>query len=108
MCSAAQHHVPPSASSVVRFTTPLLLNQSSQLGEFVMSTYQAVPAFGARHRTPDFYAKINAILAILRPAATLRVCAAHLNAAGFTTPSGKPFTRERVATYLKSTAAASI
>lgn len=70
-----------------------------------MSEYLAIPAFGAALRTPDYYAKILAILAVLRPAATLRVCAAHLNSAGFTTPSGKPFTRERVANFLQSSAA---
>lgn len=73
-----------------------------------MSIHKAVPAFGSRLNTQPYYDSLNAIIATLRPATTLRTIADHLNSAGFTTPSGKPFTRERVANYLQSTAASAI
>jgi hypothetical protein len=73
-----------------------------------MSTLKARPAFGAKQNLPEYYTAVNSIISVLRETATLRTIAAHLNKQAFVTPTGKPWTRERVATYLQSTAAASI
>lgn len=67
-----------------------------------MSALQAKPAFGAKKMQPEYYVAVNGILAVLRPVATLRVMAQHLNNAGYTTPSGLPWCRARLATYLRS------
>jgi hypothetical protein len=77
-------------------------NQSTHLGGNRMSALQAKPAFGAKKMLPEYYSAVNSILAVLRPVATLRVMAAHLNNAGYSTPSGLPFDRQRLAAYLRS------
>jgi hypothetical protein len=66
-----------------------------------MSVLQAPPSFGGKLRTQAYYDAVNQILGVLLPYSTLRTCAQHLNAQGFTTPAGNPWTRERVSTYLK-------
>ena len=68
-----------------------------------MTTLQSRPSFGGKLKQPEFYASVDSILAVLRPTATLRVMAEHLNRAGFTTPSGLIWTRSRVASYLRTT-----
>lgn len=67
-----------------------------------MSTLQAKPEFGAKKMLPEYYTTVNSIIAVLRPVATLRVMAEHLNNAGLSTPSGLPFDRQRLAAYLRS------
>ena len=66
-----------------------------------MSVTTARPAFGGRLHQPEFYANVSAIVAFLRPTETLRTIANHLNTAGFKTPSGLDWTRERVAVYIR-------
>jgi hypothetical protein len=66
-----------------------------------MSTQIVKPSFGGRLKAPDYYESIDSILKLLRPVASLRVMAQHLANAGFTSPSGLPWTRERVAYYLR-------
>lgn len=67
------------------------------------NTFSA-PAFGGRLRTPEFYAQTNSIIRTLRGKATLKVLAQHLNNQQFTTPTGREWTKDRLAAYLKSTA----
>lgn len=62
---------------------------------------QAIPGFGAKLRTPEYYEQIDAIISNLRPMATQRTIALHLDRAGFQTPKGHPWTRQMVATYLR-------
>jgi hypothetical protein len=66
-----------------------------------MSIYNARPAFGSRRCIPAYYEAIGSVLTVLRPIATLQTIAHHLNNAGFSTPTGKPWTKQRVATYLR-------
>lgn len=66
-----------------------------------MSNYNARPGFGKPRCIPAYYVAINSCLAVLRPVATLQTIAQHLNTAGFTSPSGLPWTKQRVATYLR-------
>jgi hypothetical protein len=65
-----------------------------------MSDLKARPSFGGRLNVSQYYEALSSCIQVLRPVATLRVIAAHLNAASFQTPSGKPWTKERVATYI--------
>jgi hypothetical protein len=68
-----------------------------------MHSLHAVPQFGGRLNVPAYYESVNSIIQTLRPHATLRVIAAHLSTAGFLTPSGKEWSRERVAAYIRNT-----
>jgi hypothetical protein len=68
-----------------------------------MSDLKARPSFGGRLNVNEYYDAVSSVISVLRPVATLRVIAAHLNAASFHTPSGKPWTKERVATYIHNT-----
>lgn len=67
-----------------------------------MRIQNAKPAFGGRHKTPDWYEQVNSVIRVLREHSTLRVIANHLNAQLFTTPSGLEWNRERLAAYLKT------
>jgi hypothetical protein len=69
-----------------------------------MPSLTAVPSFGGRTRVQAFYEATNRVINTLRPLATLRTIAAALNQANFATPTGKAWTRERLATYLRSSA----
>lgn len=62
----------------------------------------AAPGFGQRLHTADYYSAIKAMLGVLRPLSSLRTIADHLNRQGFSTPTGLPFTRDRVATFIRS------
>jgi hypothetical protein len=66
-----------------------------------MPIHSAKPEFGGKLMTADYYSQVLAIVAVLREHSTLRNIAAHLTAQGFVTPSGLPFTRDRLATFLK-------
>lgn len=68
------------------------------------ATNNAVPGFGAKLKTPEFYQAVNSILAVLRPVASLRVMADALNRAGLTTASGLEWNRLRVSNYLRTSA----
>ena len=60
------------------------------------------PSFGGRLKTADYYAKVSAIVRILKGRSSLRIMAMHLNSQGFTTPRGLPFTRDRLVRFMKS------
>ena len=64
----------------------------------------ASPGFGARMKTSEFYSQINRVVNILRGRVTLAVIAQHLTNQKFSTPSGKEWTKDRLAAYLKSNA----
>lgn len=64
----------------------------------------AYPAYGGRLRTPEFYEQLNRVINILRGRVTLATVAQHLQAQKFQTPSGKEWTKDRLAAYLKSNA----
>lgn len=64
----------------------------------------SVPTFGGRLRTPEFYTQLNGVIRTLRGKATLKTLAQHLNNQQFTTPTGRDWTKDRLAAYLKSTA----
>jgi hypothetical protein len=69
-----------------------------------MHALQAKPAFGGKKKTNQYYEACNGIINVLRSTSTLRTIAQHLNSAGFRTPSDLIWDRQRVATYLRSTA----
>lgn len=60
------------------------------------------PQFGGRRKTPDWYLQVNSVIRTLREYSTLRTICVHLNAQNFTTPSGLPWTRDRLSAYLKT------
>jgi hypothetical protein len=66
--------------------------------------YAAVPRFGGKLKQPAYYASVLQVIQTLRPMATLRTVANALNSAGFVTPSGLPFTRDRVQAFLRFSA----
>jgi hypothetical protein len=66
-----------------------------------MRALAAIPAFGMPLRTPDYYATVDGIIAVLRPYSTLRTISNHLNSLALQTPSGKDWNRERVAQYIR-------
>lgn len=67
-----------------------------------MLIQNAVPAFGGRLKTDDYYSQVNSIVRVLRGYSTLRTIADALNAQLFTTPSGREWNRDRLASYLKT------
>lgn len=62
----------------------------------------AIPGFGTPKRTPEYYAQVSAIIAVLRPYSTLRTISNHLNAQGFRAPSGMEFNKQAVANFMRS------
>lgn len=64
----------------------------------------ASPAYGGRMRTPEFYETTNRVINVLRGRVTLAVIAQHMTNQKFQTPSGKEWTKDRLAAYLKSNA----
>jgi hypothetical protein len=78
--------------------------QSFFYGGFKMSSFKAAPAFAGRHNTPDYYKIVSNILRTLRGKTTLRTMADHLNGCDLLTPSGMPWTRTRVADYIRNNA----
>lgn len=67
-----------------------------------MSVHKASPAFAGRHNKPDYYISVNSIIGVLRGKSTLRTIAAHLNGCELLTPSDLPWTRTRVADYIRN------
>lgn len=66
-----------------------------------MST-KAVPAFGGKLCTPEYYASIISIINVLRPMSSLATIAKHLNRQGFSTPAGLPFSRGGVSNFISN------
>lgn len=60
------------------------------------------PTFGGALQTPTYYEAISVICTVLREYSTLNTIAGHLTAQGFLSPSGKPWNKSRVATFLRS------
>lgn len=60
------------------------------------------PQFGGRLKTDAYYTTILNILRILKGKSSLRIMAMHLNSQGLTTPTGLPFTRDRLVRFMKS------
>ncbi|WP_409519326.1 recombinase family protein [Massilia sp.] len=60
------------------------------------------PRFGGPLQSPEYYAAVSVICNTLREYSTLAVIASHLTAQGLLSPSGKPFNKSRVATFLRS------
>lgn len=67
-----------------------------------MSEVLVRPSFGGKARPDDYYRQVNAIIAVMRPVASQRTIAAHLNQCGVTTPNGFPWDRQRLANYLRN------
>jgi hypothetical protein len=70
----------------------------------MLASNLAKPGFGAKLRTPEFYATVNQTLSVMRDKATLRAIAQHLNNQGLTTPGGLPWTRSAVSNYIRQSA----
>lgn len=62
----------------------------------------ACPGFGTPMQLPEYYEKVSALVAALKPFSTLRHIALHLNKEGFQTPSGKSWNRQTVANFVRS------
>jgi len=69
----------------------------------VSNQYAISPSFGGKLQSAEYYVGVNAIIATLRKMATIRTIADHLNRAGFVTPTGLSWTKDRLANYLRST-----
>lgn len=65
--------------------------------------YSRPPGFGTKLMTDDYYSRVDAIIATLRPTASRSVIAAHLNKCGFRTPRNLPWDRQRLGNYLRRT-----
>lgn len=70
----------------------------------MLNQYAIPPSFGGKLQSPAYYSGVNSIVATLRTMTTIRTIAEHLNRAGFTTPTGLSWTKDRLANYLRSTA----
>jgi len=68
-----------------------------------MDSTIATPAFHGKLRTPEFYANITRIIRAGGRITRLRTHAERLNALGLTTPSGLPWTKERVRNFIRNT-----
>lgn len=60
------------------------------------------PVFGGKLMTDEYYSHVSAVISTLRPLATLRVIAEHLNSQGLLSPRGLSWDRQRVANFLRS------
>lgn len=60
------------------------------------------PRFGGAKQDAGFYVAVSNIINGLREHSTLTIIASHLSAQGFLSPSGMPFNKSRVATFLRS------
>ncbi len=67
-----------------------------------MLIQNAVPVFGGRLKTDDYYRQVNGIIRVLRGRSTLRTISNTLNSQNFTTPGGLEWNRERLSSYLKT------
>jgi hypothetical protein len=70
----------------------------------MLTQHAAIPQFGGKLDTAAYYDAVTSIIKVMRPMATLRTVADHLKLAGFVTPSGLTWNRERLANFLRSTA----
>jgi hypothetical protein len=66
-----------------------------------MAVQIASPAFGGKLKTDEYYIQVRDIIRVMHGYSTLRRIALTLNEQGFTTPTGLPFTRDRLATFMK-------
>lgn len=59
-------------------------------------------SFGGKHQSNGYYDDVLSIVRTLQPVSTLKSLAEALNQANFKTPTGLPWTRIRLASFLKS------
>jgi hypothetical protein len=90
----------------VRFKSNLnKTNLSDHLEDTPMDiNIAAAPGYGAKLKMPEFYALLNSTINVLRGRVSLAVIAQHLANQKLETPSGKDWTKDRLASYLKSNA----
>jgi hypothetical protein len=99
MCGSSAMPIP--VSNLPAFAGfPLQQIQLSFEGGFYMPVR---PTFGGRKQHSTYYGAVNAIVCQLRETHTLRAISETLNGSGFTTPSGLPFNRLRLANYIRQT-----
>jgi len=60
------------------------------------------PTFGGTLQAPEYYKSVSAICNVLRTYSTLRTICTHLTAQGFNSPSGKPWDKSRLVSFLRS------
>lgn len=60
------------------------------------------PEFGGRKQSPEYYTAVSSIVFVLREYSSLSTIAGHLAQQGFLSPSGKPWTKYRLANFLRS------
>ena len=60
------------------------------------------PRFGGPLQCPDYYLAVSAVCNVLREYSTLATMASHLTAQGFLSPSGKPWNKSRLVSFLRS------
>jgi len=60
------------------------------------------PTFGGTLQDASYYTAVSNIINVLREHSTLNTIASHLGAQGFLSPSGKPWNKSRVATFIRS------
>jgi hypothetical protein len=65
--------------------------------------YARPPGFGTKLCVDDYYTRVEAIISTLRPTASRAVISQHLNRAGFVTPRGLPWDRQRLANFMHRT-----
>lgn len=67
-----------------------------------MSLYSVRPAFGAPRKSLRYYEDCSAIIRTLRPIASLKIIAQHLQSAGLRTPLDGDWTRQSVANFVRA------
>lgn len=67
-----------------------------------MLNHDARPAFAAKKKQPDYYLSVQAFVQSLQTTKTLRQIAELLNQAGYRSPTGLPFDRQRVSNIMRS------
>jgi hypothetical protein len=66
-----------------------------------MLNQKARPEFGKPLMQPAYYASVRAFVESLRETTTQRNIADQLNRAGYRSPTGKPWDRQKVANFLR-------
>lgn len=67
-----------------------------------MDDYKAAPGFHARLRLPLYYEIVATTVRQLRRTTTLREMAVQLNAKQLTSPTGKPWDRQKLASFIRN------
>ncbi|MBQ5946409.1 hypothetical protein [Massilia sp. ST3] len=67
-----------------------------------MDAYKAPPGFAAKLRLPEYYEAVTTTIKLHRRTITLREVAAKLNAKNLTTPAGRVWTRQNLASFIRN------